>query len=52
MKSFAALLSIAILSATATAAAQGYVYEQAMDPNGGTLRPCQLWIDPTGDRTI
>ncbi len=50
MKSLPALLSVAILSAAA--AAQGYVYEQPMDPNGGTLRPCQLWIDPTGQNDL
>lgn len=43
------LLSGLTALVVATAAhAQGYLYEQPMAPNGGTLRSSQLWIDPSG----
>jgi len=37
-----------VLLATPALAQQGPAYTQPMSPNGGTLRPSQLWIDPTG----
>jgi hypothetical protein len=47
MKSLApALLSVLCLASVA--AAQSVVYDQPMAPAGGTLRPSQLWIDPSG----
>ena len=37
-----------VCTAAAPAAAQTHLYDQPMAANGGTLRPSQLWIDPTG----
>lgn len=33
-------------------AQQGPAYTQPMAPNGGTLRPSQMWIDPTGQNDL
>lgn len=42
-------MSVAALGLLSLAAsAQTYVYDQPMAAGGGTLRPSQLWIDPTG----
>lgn len=45
-------LSVASIVFAASAVAQGYVYEQPMAPNGGTLRQSQLWVDPTGQNDL
>ena len=39
-------LSVTILAAVGSS--QGFVYQQPMASNGGTLRASQLWVDPTG----
>ncbi len=51
MKSLALALAF-VLSGAANAAAQGYLYEQPMSANGGTLRNSQLWIDPAGQNDL
>jgi hypothetical protein len=46
MKHVSIAAPIALL--VASVQSQGFVYEQPMSANGGTTRPSQLWIDPTG----
>ena len=41
-------VALALVVAAGSAAAQTYIYDQPMFANGGTLRPSQLWVDPTG----
>jgi hypothetical protein len=51
MKPTSLLLALSLLPAT-TLAQQGPAYVQPMSPNGGTLRPSQLWIDPFGQNDL
>ncbi|MBK7642255.1 MAG: hypothetical protein IPJ19_04285 [Planctomycetes bacterium] len=46
------LLAALSLLATTSFAQQGPAYVQPMSPNGGTLRPSQFWIDPTGQNDL
>lgn len=50
MKPLVTVVALALFSASA--AAQGYVYEQPMAPAGGVTRPSQLWIDPSGQNDL
>jgi hypothetical protein len=48
----ALLCGAALFLGAVSAAAQGYTYDQPMDPNGGTLRNSQLWVDPQGQNDL
>ena len=50
MKHLLFLASLGLLSATVFAQAPAYI--QPMAPNGRTLRPSQIWIDPAGQNDL